>query len=190
MREFFSSPDSLDLDKLAAHLDGLSSSARVEAARSIGARDQARLFEAAQGHRIRVADFVSDSTKPMTPVIHYGRNSLPIFRIFEKRFCRPTEGGTELWGYNQQAMGIFTGPGYFIARDEGEDEVVIDYWVVPKGPPPVGWPTILSNSARLSRFVYHHTRDYMRRVSKHVSIGRARRNDKIMDNWFVLCREG
>lgn len=190
MREFFSSPDSLDLDAIGAHFDGLSASARLEAARSLDARQQARLFEAAQGRRVRVADFVPESTASMTPVIHYGRNSLPTFKIFEKRFCRPTDGATELWGYNHQAMSLFTGPGYFVARDDGPDEVVIDYWVVPKGPPPVGWPTILPNSARLSRFVYYHTRDYMRRVSQHVTIGRARRNDKVMDNWFVLCREG
>ena len=30
--------------------------------------------------------------------------------------------------------------------------------------------------------------DALRGVSKHVSIGRAIRNGKVQDNWFVLCR--
>ena len=44
--------------------------------------------------------------------------------------------------------------------------------------------------ARLARFIYHRTRDFMRGVSEHVTIGRATREGKPMDNWFVLCREG
>ena len=69
--------------------------------------------------------------------------------------------------------------------------MVIDYYdVPPKGAPrPESWPKVRPNHARLSRFVYHRTRDYMRGVSKHVSIGRAMKDGKVMDNWFVLCRE-
>jgi hypothetical protein len=31
-------------------------------------------------------------------------------------------------------------------------------------------------------------RDFLRGVSRHVSIGRATRGGKPLDNWFVLCR--
>ena len=31
--------------------------------------------------------------------------------------------------------------------------------------------------------------DYLRKVSDHVSIGRAVKGGKAMDNWFLLCRE-
>ena len=42
---------------------------------------------------------------------------------------------------------------------------------------------------RLSRFVYHHTRDFMRRVSRHVSIGAAYKDERPLDHYFVLCRQ-
>jgi hypothetical protein len=38
-------------------------------------------------------------------------------------------------------------------------------------------------------FVYNNTRDFMRRVSQHVSIGTAYKGDKALGAWFVLCRE-
>ena len=80
------------------------------------------------------------------------------------------------------------GPGYYVAYDRGADEVLVDYL---RQPPrhPEGWPEILPNSARLSRFVYNGTQDVLRRVSKHVSIGRAMRNQKWMDAWFILIRQ-
>ena len=49
-------------------------------------------------------------------------------------------------------------------------------------------PAILPNDARLSRFVFNQTKDLVRGVSKHVSIGRASRGTRQLDNWFVLCR--
>ena len=70
-------------------------------------------------------------------------------------------------------------------------EVLIDYCEVPSDKPagkPDGWPDVRPNSAGLSRFIYNRTKDTMRGVSSHVSIGRAARDGKVMDNWFVLCR--
>jgi hypothetical protein len=40
----------------------------------------------------------------------------------------------------------------------------------------------------MSRYIYDRTQDTMRGVSKHVSVGRASRDGKLMENWFVLCR--
>jgi hypothetical protein len=74
-----------------------------------------------------------------------------------------------------------------VARQASGAEVVIDYCEVPARKP-AEWPPVLPNSARLSRFIYYRTRDYMRGVSQHVTIGRATRDGKPMDNWFVLCR--
>jgi hypothetical protein len=94
-----------------------------------------------------------------------------------------------LWGYNEQTFKSFTGPGYFVAYNIDEGEVNIDYTrVPPRGAE--GWPAVLPNSARLSRFIYNGTQDRMRGVSAHVTIGRASRAGKDMDNWFVLVREG
>ena len=180
---------SVDVAALAAYLDGLDARLRVAEARDLSADEQARLFEAAQGfRRVTLDDFVAKDEKPLEQVIHHGRNSLPMFRLFEKRFCRPDAGGEELWGYNEQTWKTFTGPGYFVAKPASDLEVVIDYCEVPPRKP-AAWPVILDNSARLSRFIYYRTRDFMRGVSKHVTIGRATREGKPMDNWFVLCRE-
>jgi len=95
-------------------------------------------------------------------------------------------------GYNEQAMKLFTGPGYFVAREDksesGVQTVVIDYKQIPNEKVP-SWPGILPNTARLSRFIYNGTSDWMWKVSSHVSVGRARRDSGWMDNWFVLNRE-
>lgn len=181
----------VDLEGLSRFLDELSPEARLLEARSLTPKEQAMLFDAAAGFRpLTLDDFVAPAVAPLRQVIHYGRNSLPMFRIFEKRFCRPGGDATsrELWGYNEQAFKALTGPGYFVARQENEREVMIDYCEVPPSKPE-SWPKILPNSARLSRFIYFGTRDLMRGVSHHVTIGRATREGKAMDNWFVLCRE-
>jgi hypothetical protein len=187
IHDFFAGRD-VDVSGLAAYLDRLDSERRVAETRALAGAEQARLFEAAAGVRpVTLGDFVPVAVPPLHSVIHYGRNSLPLFRLFEKRFCRPDRDGGELWGYNEQPWKMLTGPGYFVARQESAEEVVIDYCEVPPRKP-VEWPPILPNSARLSRFIYHRTRDFMRGVSQHVTIGRATREGKPMDNWFVLCR--
>ncbi|MGH7821446.1 MAG: hypothetical protein ACREQ9_16910 [Candidatus Binatia bacterium] len=179
----------VDLEGLSRFLDELSPKARVLEARSLTPKEQAMLFEAAAGFRpVTLDDFVAPAVPPLRQVVHHGRNSLPLFRLFEKRFCRPGADARELWGYNEQPFQAFTGPGYFVARPQNEREVLIDYCEVPPSKPE-GWPKVLPNSARLSRFIYYRTRDVMRGVSRHVTIGRATREGKPMDNWFVLCRE-
>jgi hypothetical protein len=184
---FLASPACLDLEALAAWLDALPDRRRIAEVRSLARAEQALLFDACRGFRpIGLGDFVPADAAPLDEVIHHGRNSLPAFRLFEKRFCRQTRGDA-LVGYNEQAFRAFTGPGYFVARDAGEGEVLIDYTELPAERPPA-WPEILPSSARLGRFVYHGTRDLMRGVSRHVTIGRASRGGQPMDNWFALCR--
>jgi len=188
IHDFFRAGD-VDVAALAAYLDGLDSRLRIAEARDLSADEQARLFEAAEGfRRVTLEDFVAKDQRPLEQVIHHGRNSLPMFRLFEKRFCRPDAARDELWGYNEQIWKTVTGPGYFVAKPASDLEVVIDYCEVPPRKP-AAWPAILDNSARLSRFIYYRTRDFMRGVSQHVTIGRATREGKPMDNWFVLCRE-
>jgi hypothetical protein len=123
-------------------------------------------------------------------VIHDGRNTLLFFNYFQKRFCRPSDPSIKdkLWGYNHQTMSWFTGPGYFVAKPDGPDAVVIDYYDVPPEKPE-SWPKIRDNESGFGRLVYGHMRDYMRGVSQHVTIGRANREGKDFDAWFVLCRQ-
>lgn len=194
IESFFGPGDRVDLPGLAAFLDGLDHAGRVRETRKLKKAHQSRLFEAAKSVKpITLADFVPDGTPVLTEVIHDGRNTLPTFNFFQKRFCRPaaSEGGKtdELWGYNEGSTRWLVGPGYFVTKVSAPGEVVIDYYEIPPGKP-TSWPEIRQNSAGLSRLVYYHMRDYMRGVSKHVTIGRAFREEKAMDAWFVLTREG
>jgi hypothetical protein len=153
-------------------------------------RELAELFEAAAGNPpLRLVDLVPAEVPALTAVIHEGKNSLPMFTRFQKRFCRPAgdTAGKELWGYNEQDLRPLTGPGYFVVHEEGGG-LIVDYRLLPTAPPP-GWPKILPNSARLSRFIYNGTVDVLRRVDERVTIGRAYRRDKPMDAWFALERQ-
>jgi hypothetical protein len=178
----------VDLPALGGYLDSLEPTTRLREVRDLAGEEQARLFEAAAGVRpVTLADFVPTGTPPLTQVVHHGRNYLPVFNTFEKRFCRPSPDASELWGYNEHGLRWLTGPGYFVARSHGSGEVLIDYLQVPPSKPD-GWPPIKPNSAGASRFVYHQTQDVLRGVSRHVSVGRDTKMGKPMDRWFVLCR--
>jgi hypothetical protein len=181
-------------DRVAGALDGLAEADRIDAVAHLRRRELAALYEAAAGNPpLTLIDFVPADVAPRTEVIHEGKNSLPLFTRFQKRLCRaPGAASTELWGYNEQANRLFTGPGYFVCHQD-RGQLVIDYREVPAAAPedlPPGWPRIIPNSARLSRFIYNGTVDVMRRVSDRVTIGRAHRKDKPMDAWFALVRRG
>jgi len=179
---------------VAEMLDGMTHVQRVGAVRALGRSEQSRLYEAVDGFRtVRLEHLVPPSTHDFTPVRHYGRNTLPLFTHFEKRFCRPKGADPvkpgELYGFNFQSMAVVTGPGYFIAREDPvRPEVLVDYNLVPDAHPD-GWPEIRSNERGLSRFVYGFMIDTVRAVSEHVSIGSAARKGKDLGSWFVLCRE-
>ena len=182
----------IDVATLGEYLESLDADERVGQVRSLGKAEQARLFDAAAGVRaIGLDHLVPASAAPLAEVIHAGRNSLPAFRIFEKRFCWPSGGdGTpdELWGYNEHGAMWMTGPGYFVAVPGEPGEVLLDYTRVPPGKPE-SWPAIASNDAARGRFVYGRgMQDVLRGVSAHVAIGRAFRHGKPLSNWFVLCR--
>lgn len=186
---------------IAAHFDALDAAERERQATDLCAAEQRRLWDlAADAPAIGLEHFVPPEQGLLTPVHHPGRNTIPGPRFvqhFEKRFCKP-RGGTRLFGYNV-AKAWFVRPGYFVAYPTAAHEsrrarggVVIDYCLIPDDEVPQGWPPIVPNAAGLQRFVYHRTRDFMRRVSRHVSIGRAskhdERGDREMDYWFTLCR--
>ncbi len=191
--DHFFAADRVDLPGLAWHLDSLPDAERARLTCALSARHQAMLFEAALAFVPLSLDFfVPEAAAPLTPVVHSGKNSLLMFTTFEKRFCKPEAGATSLFGYNENPSAIksVTGPGYFVCYEIQGSEVLIDYTQVPAVdvPKPDGWPAIRPNSAGMSRYIYNGTQDTMRGVSRHVSIGRAARAGKWMDNWFVLCR--
>jgi len=179
---------------VAEMLDGMTHVQRVGAVRALGRSEQSRLYEAVDGFRtVRLEHLVPPSTHDFTPVRHYGRNTLPLFTHFEKRFCRPKGADPvkpgELYGFNFQSMAVVTGPGYFIAREDPvRPEVLVDYNLVPPAHPD-GWPDIRPNDRGLSRFVYGYMIDTLRGVSEHVTIGSAARKGRDLGSWFILCRE-
>jgi hypothetical protein len=182
----------LDLPRLSKDLDELGHAGRVWAVRQWTRANMATLWSAAKDFRpVTLDDFVPPSIGPLVDVTHEGKNSLPAHTHFQKHFCKPKdpEAKDVLVGFNHQSLSALTGPGYYVAHlstDAGE--VDIDYTRLPKEKPDA-WPPIVSNSARLGRFVYFGMIDVMRGLSSHVTIGRAKRKGRWLDNWFVLVRE-
>jgi hypothetical protein len=181
-----------DAAAIAAFLDGLPGGERAEAITALaGPTLQRRLYEAVAGApRVTLADLVPPDAAPLREVIFHGKNSLPAFTLFQKRFCRPptAQGATELWGYNHQSLAWLTGPGYFVVHDEPARGAAIDYREVPPQGC-AGWPAVRPNDGGLSRFVYRDMVDYLRRVSADVFIGSAHRHGRELGNYFVLCRD-
>ncbi len=177
---------------LCKYLDALDGPQRLAQTLALTARQQAKLFELVAGaRRMTLEDLAPASHPPRQGVVHEGRNSLYAFRRFAKIFAvpeDPSKVATERWGYNRSGFTVenFVGPGYFVVVQQG-DEVLVDYTQLPPQAL-LGGPRILSNSSRLSFFVFNGTRDVVRGVSRHVSIGRAWRGQRVLDNWFVLCR--
>jgi len=180
--------------ELSDLLDGSTHAQRVDAVRSLGRSEQRRLYEAVDGFRpLRLEHLVPPSVQDFTPVRHFGKNTLPVFTHFEKRFCRPRGADAvkpgSLYGFNFQTMAPVTGPGYFVAcEDPDRPEILVDYNEVPPEHPE-GWPEIRRNERGLSRFVYGFMVDTLRGVSEHVSIGSAARKGVDLGSWFILCRE-
>jgi hypothetical protein len=128
-------------------------------------------------------------------MIHDGKNTLPAFQIFQKRMCRPAADDARLFGYNEGFTRALLGPGYFVVHStagnaawEARGAVVVDYFMVPDGPVAPGWPAVVPNSRGLQVLVYDGTRDFMRRVSAHVSIGAAFKGERQLGAYFTLCR--
>lgn len=180
---------------IADLLDKLADALRPRVVRDLGRRDQQALYAKVEGFAsLRLVDLVPPTRSDLEEVRHLGRNSLPAFKIFEKRFCRlpgsPSDSPEALAGYNFQAMSPVTGPGYFMAREDAKTgEIFVDYSRLPDQKP-LGWPEIRSNERGLSRFVYGFMVDRLRRVSEHVTIGSAARKGKDLGSYFILSRAG
>jgi len=178
---------------IASLLDGLADELRAPVIRRLGRKDQQALYAKAEGYApLALVDIVPPNRADLEEVRHLGRNSLPAFTIFEKRFCRlagsPPDAPKELAGYNFQTLSPITGPGYFLAaEDSNTKEVLVDYRRLPDQVPS-DWPAIRSNEVGLSRLVYGFMVDRLRRVSEHVTIGSAARNGRDLGSYFVLCR--
>ena len=172
--------------EIEAYLDGLASEARLAEVLSITGRGVKRLYDAVEGGTPpSLEELVPHGTEGV--LIYEGRNSLLAFTRFQKRFVR--KGGLVL-GYNHQNMSFVTGPGYFVVHGpsgtgEHPHELDFDYTT----PPPSeveGWPVYTPNERGLSRFVYGHMHDFVRRVARGVVVGKAYRHGEDQDAYFSL----
>jgi hypothetical protein len=190
----------IGIEALGEALDAASPAQRREAVLALRRPEQRRLYRlAAEAKPLALEDFVPAERAPREAVRHFGRNTLPLpgsLRFFEKRFSRPESGPPRLFGYNETPVVRAVGPGYFVAVSTAADAswaqrggVVVDYFRVPDAPVPEVWPRVVPNSHGLQILVYHRTRDFMRRLSRHVTIGAAYKVERALDHYFVLVRE-
>jgi hypothetical protein len=197
--------DRAGIDAIGAYLDNLEAKPRWLEVKQLDRTRQRTLYEkAAHAAPIDVTHFVG-SAPPRQEVIHDGVNTLPLptsWQRFQKRFCRPEPNGhgdgamtVRLFGYNEGPSRKLIGPGFFVAVPTAERPqwsarggIVVDYYQIPDAAVADGWPSVVPNDWRLQRFVYHETRDFMRRVSRDVSIGAAFKRERPLDHYFVLCR--
>ena len=188
------------IGEIAAWLDSLSLDARWRELSTLDRPTQRLLYQKAAAHQpLTLADFAAADLPPRREVIHRGRNTLPgleKLRFFEKRFCRPERAGERLFGYNEGFTRRLIGPGYFVAvptagRPEwaARGAVVVDYFQIPDEPVVASWPQVVPNSHGLQRLVFHHTRDFMRRISQGVTVGAAFKEEKPLDHYFILQRQ-
>lgn len=182
--------DVIDVVALEAAFDAATHEERVEATRAFNAKIQRRVFDACV-NRMPTLDDMVPTDEPLKEVIHVGTNTLPAFRHFEKRFCRPSaehDDGKSLWGYNHNWYWQFTTPGYYAAYVEADEkELWVDYTrSVPEKA--ASWPPIMPNKKRLGHVVFAGMVDHVRKVSEHVTIGRAFKKNA-MNAWFTLVRD-
>jgi hypothetical protein len=163
-----------DVDALAAALDAATHEQRVAWIRSLGRAEQYTLFARCAGRPVGLDALVG---APGQVVRHHGKNGLPAFSWFEKRFVRLADG--TVGGYNHNDFGLLapvaslvTGPGHFVAYDaaDGTGEVWIDYRRIPAIQHP-DFPPLRDNESGLPALVFGDMVDVLRRVSRHVTIG-------------------
>jgi hypothetical protein len=178
--------------EIESYLDRLPARERVRQVLSITGRGVGRLYHAvADATPVSLDEFIPPGTRGT--LIYEGRNSLPAFTRFQKRFVRlEGEQGEQVIGYNHnpQLVTFFTGPGYFWVRPasgQGEHgkELIFDYTEAPPSEP-AGWPAYKSNDQGLSKLVYGNMTDYVRRVARGVVVGKAYRGGVDQKAYFSL----
>jgi hypothetical protein len=175
-------------ESIAGFLDAMSPSARSSAVLEVRGSLVGKLYEAVGGAEpLALEDLVAPGERGT--VIFEGRNSLPAFSRFQKRFARV---GDVVVGYNHQLMSFVTGPGYFVTRPPtpGEthpDELFFDYTADPPGIP-TGWPPFKANDEGLGRAVWMDMKDFCRRVANGVLVGKAYKKGAAQGAYFTLSR--
>src|SRR5215472_12266082 len=85
-------PSRPDRGEIARLFEEAARDERVRMIESVGAPGQAKLWTIADPEHVSIDELVPRTFGPLEPVIFHGKNSLPAFTIFQKRFCRPSSG--------------------------------------------------------------------------------------------------
>jgi hypothetical protein len=176
-------------EEISSHLERLSPADRLEQVLDVRGGLVGKLYDAVGGGEpLGLTDFVPEGETGT--IIFEGRNSLPAFSRFQKRFARV---GDVVFGYNHQLVSFATGPGYFLVRPPtpGEahpDELFFDYTSEPPTSLPSGWPGFKKNSAGLSRAVFMNMKDFCRRVAPGVLVGKAYKLGVAQNAYFTLTK--
>ena len=76
---------------IAELLDALPAGLRTAVVRTLSRAAQRRLYEKVRDFAaVELRELVPPDRRPLETVRHLGRNTLPAFTLFEKRFCRPS----------------------------------------------------------------------------------------------------
>jgi len=176
--------------ELAEMLNGMGPRERVNAVTAVKGALVGQLYALVRdGEPLGLDDIVPSSTPAGSTVTFEGRNSLPAFSRFQKRFARTADG--LVFGYNHQPLrvaGAVTGPGYFRvveADDAHPGELLFDYTLPPPFEP-AGWPAYRANEVGVSRFVFMDLNDYVRKVAEGVVVGAAFRRGEDQNAYFSL----
>lgn len=182
------SPHGISAEELTEALDELDYPARLAFVRSLGHRRQQTLWDLVEGHIEGSLDLiVPPDLEPGRTQVWDGKNSMVMFNIFQKRFTRPSGQDDVVWGYNEQFWRWFTGPGYFVGREEQDRGILyLDYKVQPPYAPP-GWPPVKDNRGFPRGLVYGYD-DEVRPVSRHVLIGTPTSMTAAGKQYFVITR--
>lgn len=186
-------PSAVDrVELLTELLDAAPHEVRLAWARSLNGKEQYRLFDLAkEGPPLAAADMHRGEGEV---VVHYGRNGLAAFNLFQKR-CALVQG--QLAGFNHNEFpklisgiaGWVTGPGHYVFYDSPDvpGEVWVDYRRIPTAQHP-DFPPLVDNESGLRQLVFGNMVDIMRRVSKHIIIGDSFKNLPREDTPPLLTR--
>lgn len=177
---------------LSSFLDDLAPGRRIDQVLAVRGALIRRMYSLLGTAEPLTLDEVVPSSTPAGATLTYeGRNSLPLFSRFQKRFTRSADG--LVFGYNYQptpGIGALTGPGYFAVTQADAShpgELLFDYTKAPPFEPP-GWPAWRANETGMSRLVFMNLNDYVRRVARGVVVGIALKLGKDQDACFSLTR--
>ena len=168
--------ETASLSELAAQLDNLGHAGRLAWAYGLNEREQKALCALAEGSTLPPDEILNADG---SVAIYPGRNGLPLFNRFQKRFARL---GDEVVGYNHNdqlggplnfIVRRLVGPGHFTAYEGPDgDGLWIDYRRVPSRRHPE-FPELIDNDHGIRALVFGNMVDVLRRVSDHVFIGDA-----------------